>query len=106
MSRVLLLRNAGGDITGFEVRGHAGFAEAGRDIVCAALSFLCTTCANALESVAGAKPRVRQSEALLQVHLTPLNPAASIVFRVFEQGVKDLREAYPEYIDLVDQKLL
>jgi len=30
----------GGDVTAFEIRGHAGFAAAGKDVVCAGISAL------------------------------------------------------------------
>ena len=50
------LHSRGDQITGFECRGHAGFDRAGRDIVCAAVSVLTTTCVNALETVAGVRP--------------------------------------------------
>ena len=35
--------------TGFEVSGHAGYAQAGEDIVCAAISVLVTTTINSIE---------------------------------------------------------
>ena len=53
MTRCILFRDAEGRYTGFEVKGHSGYAEAGSDIVCAAVSILTTTCVNAMESVAG-----------------------------------------------------
>ncbi len=106
MSRVVLWRNARGQITGYQVSGHTGFAEAGKDIVCAALSFLSITCANALESVAGCQPQVRQAEALLEVKLSQPSTKADTIFSVFEQGIRDLEEAYPRHIDILEQTLL
>ena len=53
MIRVTLFKSPGGNITGFSCKGHAGYAEEGSDIVCAAVSALSITCANALQSVAG-----------------------------------------------------
>ena len=57
-----VLYQAGGQLTGFSVRGHAGYAPEGSDIVCAAVSVLTTTCVNALESVAGVVPEVHGGE--------------------------------------------
>lgn len=57
MTRVTIQR-AGETVTGFECKGHSGYAEEGRDIVCAAVSALTTACVNALETVAGVAPRV------------------------------------------------
>ena len=40
--------------TGFHVRGHAGYAEQGKDIVCAAVSALTLTLENSLSVLSGA----------------------------------------------------
>ena len=40
-------------IRGIYVSGHSGYAEAGSDIVCAGISTLCYTAANALEDICG-----------------------------------------------------
>ena len=37
------------DIKGFEIKGHAGFAKSGEDIVCAAISILAINTQNAIE---------------------------------------------------------
>ena len=38
-----------GNLKGFQVRGHSGFARKGKDIICAAVSSLVITTVNALE---------------------------------------------------------
>ena len=40
-------------IRGIYVSGHSGYAKAGNDIVCAGISTLCYTAANALEDICG-----------------------------------------------------
>lgn len=106
MSRVLLWRDAEGQLKGYRISGHTGFDEAGRDIVCAALSFLSITCANALESVAGCRPEIRQAEALLEVRVDSPKGQAATILKVFEQGIRDLKQAYPDHIDVQEQALL
>ena len=66
------------------MKGHAGFAPHGQDIVCAAVSFL-ATCTNALESIAGIVPKVRQKDGFLAVHVRPeeLNDQAATIFLCF-----------------------
>ena len=66
MTSVTLYRAADGRLSGFECRGHAGYAQAGSDIVCAAVSVLSTTCVNALESVAGVKPQLIVRDGLMK----------------------------------------
>lgn len=52
-----------GEYRSFTFRGHAGFAKAGDDIVCAALSVLVINTINALETLCGEKPDVVSDEA-------------------------------------------
>ena len=49
-------------ITGFSVSGHSGYAEAGSDIVCAAISAAVTMAEATINDVCGAKAKVRVGE--------------------------------------------
>ena len=49
-------------ITGFSVCGHSGYAEAGSDIVCAAISAVVTMAEATINDVCGAKAKVRVGE--------------------------------------------
>ena len=50
MINVKVSRSEDGSITGFTVKGHAGYAEEGSDIICAAVSALCYTAAGYFRS--------------------------------------------------------
>jgi uncharacterized protein YsxB (DUF464 family) len=100
----------GGHFIGFECSGHAGFAKAGRDIVCAGVSVLSYTCANALESVAHVLPEVEIDEksGFLSLFLPQSlrTPEAEIILLTFRQGMKDLEEAYPKYVTLTEKIIM
>ena len=49
-------------ITSFTVSGHSGYAEAGQDIVCAAVSAVVTMAEATINDVCGAKAKVRVKE--------------------------------------------
>ena len=49
-------------ITGFSISGHSGYAEAGSDIVCAAVSAVVTMAEATINDVCGAKAKVRVRE--------------------------------------------
>ena len=49
-------------ITGFSVSGHSGYAEAGADIICAAISAVVTMAEATINDVCGAKAKVRVGE--------------------------------------------
>ena len=106
MTRAVLFRDSLGNLTGFSVKGHAGYAEEGSDIVCAGISVLTTTCVNALESVAGIEPEVRGGEdGFLEARLpaclsnTQMHDA-HVLMGALHQGLSDLADGYPMYIKL------
>ncbi len=93
------LHSRGGSLTGFECVGHADYAEAGRDIVCAAVSALTVTCANALETVAGVAPLVRsRSGSMLLALPAGSGHDAQVILKTLRQGLRDLAQAYPKYL--------
>ncbi len=106
MTRCILYLDGAGNYTGFLVRGHAGYAAAGSDIVCAAVSVLTTTCVNAMESVAGVTPAVTGGAdgtlgARLPKGLTPSQlHDCQVLLGALRQGLADLVEGYPKYVML------
>jgi len=100
MTRVTLYHSPGGDITGFSCKGHSGYAEEGSDIVCAAVSALSITCANALCSVAGVEPEITEKDGFLTARLREeqLTHDSQVILRTFEQGIRDMAASYPKYI--------
>jgi uncharacterized protein YsxB (DUF464 family) len=51
MIRITISRDQNGRITEAVVKGHAGYAEAGYDIVCAAVSILVQNAVNSVETL-------------------------------------------------------
>ena len=96
--------------TACRITGHSGQAEAGRDIVCAAVSILGCTCVNALESVCGIIPLVTENEAgVLSFQLPEINPEenakAQILMGALKQGLTDLADSYPRNVTLTIEPL-
>ena len=92
-------------LTACRITGHSGQAEAGRDIVCAAVSILGCTCVNALESVCGIIPLVTENEeGLLAFQLPEITPEenakAQILMGALKQGLTDLADSYPQNVNL------
>jgi uncharacterized protein len=103
MTNVTLYQTSDGLLRGFECRGHAGYAPAGNDIVCAAVSVLSTTCANALETVAGVKPQLTVQDGFMKLSLSADcvgQHDAQVILRTFEQGIRDIALSYPKYIHI------
>jgi len=107
MTTVQVRRDETG-VCGLTVKGHAGYARSGSDIVCAAASVLITTCANALQSVADITPLLKATEkpALIAVDLPEdLSPEqnhdARIILETILQGFTDIAAQYPRYLQII-----
>ena len=106
MIRAELLKDSRGGLVGFNVEGHAGWAEEGSDIVCAAVSILTCACANALERVCGLSPDTRARKGSMQVRIRgEAGHDAQVVLGVLRQGLGDLQEQYPDFIAIDEIKL-
>ena len=99
---------SGDTVIGFECKGHAGYAKAGRDIVCAGASILTIACANALESVAHANPECTMEDGELTVLLPQSDRShdTDVILMTLMQGMRDLKEAYPKYVTLTEKIIM
>ncbi len=62
------VRKKNGSYEEFISKGHAGYAEAGQDIVCAAVSALVITTVNSLERFTDDKFEVQENEGFVSIH--------------------------------------
>ena len=62
MTQITFHRTTAGEYQGFTCNGHAGFADYGEDIVCAAISVLVINTINSLEQITGEKMQVETDE--------------------------------------------
>ena len=106
MIRAKLRQDRENRFTGFELNGHSGYAEEGSDIICAAVSILAFTCINSLESVCRIHPAVEgETPGRMKVTLpSEMTEAqrhdAQVILSVLQQGLRDLAESYPNYVQL------
>ena len=94
-------------ITGFSVSGHSGYAEAGTDIVCAAISAAVAMAECTINDVCGGKAKVRVKEADARITLTlPAScdeeDAVQAVLSGMMLTLLSLREDYPDYIEVLE----
>ena len=96
----------GDRITGFSVSGHSGYAEAGSDIVCAAVSAVVTMAEATINDVLGAKAKVRVKDEQARISLTlPVScdeeDSVQAVLTGMMLTLCGLRDDYPDYIEVV-----
>ena len=96
-----------GRISGFSVSGHSGYAEAGSDIVCAAISALVTMAEATINDVCGAKAKVRVKNEDARVTLmlpTSCDEEDSVqaVLAGMMLTLCSMRDDYPDYIEVLE----
>ena len=94
-------------ITGFSVSGHSGYAEAGQDIVCAAISAVVTMAETTINDVCGAKAKVRVKEQDARITLTlPTSCEEEESIQAVLAGMLitlcSMRDDYPDYIEVLE----
>ena len=94
-------------INGFSVSGHSGYAEAGSDIVCAAVSAAVAMAECTINDVCGAKAKVRVKDEQARITLTlPTSCDEEETVQAVLSGLMltliSLREDYPDYIEVLE----
>ncbi len=94
-------------ITGFSVSGHSGYAEAGADIVCAAVTAVVTMAEATINDVCGAKAKVRVKEQDARITLTlPAScdeeESVQAVLAGMMLTLCSMRDDYPDYIEVLE----
>ena len=94
-------------ITGFSVSGHSGYAEAGTDIVCAAISAVVNMAETTINDVCGAKAKVRVKDADARITLTlpsscDEEESVQAVLSGMMLTLLSLKEDYPDYIEVLE----
>ncbi|HOB87843.1 MAG TPA: ribosomal-processing cysteine protease Prp [Bacillota bacterium] len=102
MIRVTVWRKAAGPISGFQVEGHAGYAPAGEDIVCAAVSALTQAALLGLERLLGIRPaqfHCRRGNLKCLFQPAP-EREGQLILETMVQGLKETAESYGTYLSL------
>ena len=97
----------GDRITGFSISGHSGYAEAGSDIVCAAISAVVTMAEATINEVCGAKAKVRVKDEQARITLTlPVSCDEEETVQAVLAGMMitlcGMRDDYPDYIEVLE----
>ena len=90
---------------GFAIKGHAGYAPYGSDIVCAAVSALSTNTVNSLEAFSSDRIRVRTEEEIGALYLrleTKADQTSQLLIKSLILGLESIRAEYgSKYIKIL-----
>ena len=102
---VTFYRRSDGKLVGYRAEGHTGYAEAGEDIVCAAVSALTQTTLNGLREVLKAPVmfKIDDRSAFLEARLTPEATEnqlqqAQLLLETLLQGLQAIERSYPRNV--------
>lgn len=91
-----IFKRSFGRISSFRLLGHAGFADAGSDIVCAAVSSSVQLAVNLLDTLSESRARIRITSSEVRVSsIARGGPAAEQTAETLFQHLKDLSGRYP-----------
>lgn len=98
------IRKSGDDYLGFSSKGHAGYAEEGYDIICAAVSALTVNTVNAIEKFTDDPFKAEARDGMVRWKFTklPLSKEASLLMDALCLGLEDIQETYgKKYLKIV-----
>ena len=110
MTHVTIFRNEDKECVGFQIEDHAGYADQGEDIVCAAISMLVINTINSIEVFAEDEVSLISDEenAMISYHLMKSpSKEAELLLNSMILGLQNMvdDENYTEYIDLTFEEV-
>ncbi len=90
-------------INGFQVKGHSGFAESGKDIVCSAVSAVTQMAVKGVEE-AKLKNELTVDDGYLQLLLDENNTNAQVLLVALEKSLEDIQNQYPKFVKMEVKK--
>lgn len=102
MVTVTIVKSGTGGYAGLRVQGHALYADAGSDIVCAAVSMLTINTLNAIDRFTKDAVTVTQDEetgildAVFAGEDGPVSEETTLLMQSYEMGVTELTKQYKE----------
>ena len=94
-----------GRISEIEVKDHAGYADAGFDLVCAGVSSICIGMMNALDEMVPDICDFVYKEAYIKIKSRLHNEIADILLNGMVYQLKTMQESYADYIIINDQEV-
>lgn len=105
MVTVTITRNKENKIVQFEGSGHADFAKAGEDIICAAVSALLQSTIKGLQEYVGVSLEITKDKGYLRVKIKEINRDAiqlqtDAILETLVLGLKAIEKEYRKYMKL------
>lgn len=87
---------------GIVIDGHAGFAEKGKDVVCAAVTVLAFNLINSMEALTEDSIEYLADEpGHIEIEFKNLSEQGKLLIDSFFIGIGEVSRAYPEYVQII-----
>ncbi|MCZ2258405.1 ribosomal-processing cysteine protease Prp [Sporosarcina sp. G11-34] len=109
MIKIIVNKDQSGRIHSFEMTGHADFAEHGKDLVCAGASAVSFGAVNAIISLTGKTPKIRQGSdgGYLSISL-PQSPEddhdIQLIVKAMIVSLQTIEHDYGQHIKIIFKK--
>ena len=99
MTKVLVSSN-NGFITKIEIQGHSGYAKAGSDIVCSAVSSTCEVVVRILEGYGKVDCVIDGANTDITVNIKNPNEMTNHILNTYVEYLCDLSQEYEKYLKI------
>jgi len=104
---VQIRRDSRDRLSSFFAAGHAGWADGGKDIVCAALATLLQAALLGLRQVLGVKVRASRKKGFMSL-AWPIeareDPGVRAIVETVARSIEHLAKQYPDHISIVNER--
>ncbi len=102
MIRAEFLTAPDGTLVGFHISGHAGYAEAGEDVICAFVSSAAYMTANTVTEVIGADAEAAAQDGDMFVRVSKKDAGrCREIFEGLKLHLLNTEEQYPDYLKVL-----
>ena len=88
-------------LDGITIDGHAGYAEAGKDIVCAGVTALTENLIDSIESLTKDEIQYEISPGRVDMHYKDLSEDGKLLVDSFFLGICDIEHDFPENVKII-----
>ena len=88
-------------LDGITVDGHAGYAEAGKDIVCAGVTALVENLIDSIEGLTVDTIQYEISPGRADIHYKDLSEEGKLLVDSFFLGIYSIEQDYPEHVKII-----
>ena len=85
------------------LRGHANYAEIGKDIVCSAVSVLVQTLIQSVETLTTDRIEYNMQPGTVDIKFWCLSDQSKVLIDAFFIGIKGIEEIYPDNVKLTER---